>query len=163
MVESLRVLGETATQELQQAPRKRQHGTDTPGSSVTTGDPPEPTSGLSSTQFSRVQMHENFAPVTDTNWDTSSMMFGYTADNDISAYAIDYPNSIPLLQSTGTVPGNIDFAALFGFGDSSSEGLRPWSPSPFDSASSSMPSFPGSEQGTGTTTEGVLDATLDYG
>ncbi|VDC00344.1 unnamed protein product [Peniophora sp. CBMAI 1063] len=55
----------------------------------------------------------------------------YTADSVLGA----------LPQGTGTVLGNIDFDALFGLGDVTSQGSRPWSPSPFDDTFLGVPSM----------------------
>lgn len=127
----MRVLGEASTDELPPAgQRKRSRGANGPvGSAATSsqlGVMSEPTAALPQPQ----------APLQDdlstTNWNSSSStIFGHNdSDNDFAPYAMDYSHE-PLPRNTGTVLGNIDFGALFGFGDAGSD-LRPWSPAPFD-------------------------------
>lgn len=80
-----------------------------------------------SSSTSHLQSTVSDAPSINPN---EPILPGRNVTEDSEANGTDYPlNELPS-QSAGSVLGSVDFGALFGLGDTSSDGPRPWSPAP---------------------------------
>ncbi|KZV68284.1 hypothetical protein PENSPDRAFT_610193 [Peniophora sp. CONT] len=123
VLESLKAIGEVPAEGAQTAVKlKRPSGEDGPAASVNWFNTMSESTVASASPATADNQPLNI------DWDAPSILY-HDTHHESERDGLDYAQYGQLPQSTGTVLGNIDFDALFGLGDSSSEGTRPWSPS----------------------------------
>ncbi|VDC07486.1 unnamed protein product [Peniophora sp. CBMAI 1063] len=158
VVESLRVLGEAPAEEfLPMDRRKRSHEADDAADPGTIMDQ---LGAIPGADVSQPPLYGGDPSATD--WNAPLMTFGPAVSDELAPYSMDYAQGNTVQpHSADAVFGNIDFDALFGFGNVNTEGLRPWSPAPFEGALD-MPPADTVQEGTSLGVEDWSSLTVDY-
>ena len=151
------LLGESANKPPQAVQRKRARSTE-----VNHGAQERPDITLDSSSIQTSSTAINMS--SNMDWDVLSLTAPPLEDWAAGDARVPFLNE-PVPPSTGSVYGSVDFGALFGLGEAPLDGIRPWSPAPYDEMMVPPPagSFPANEEGVNVGSHTWDGVTFDLG